>query len=772
MTGKLVGKYITIRGIVQGVGFRPKVYKYARESYLTGWVRNTSAGVEIKITGDPTNITTFCSTLRNSPPPLARIDSFVEVDCEPEKFPDFQIIVSQAEEGGFIPVSPDIALCDDCRREMFDPNDRRFQYPFINCTNCGPRFTIVQDIPYDRSKTTMSGFKMCPDCKREYEDPLDRRFHAQPTACPICGPRLIFKVNGSIIAEKKEALNLTRQYLKDGKIVAIKSLGGYLLACDAYNISAVQELRARKQRSNKPFALMAADLQTIQRHCKVSANEGLLLNSAQHPIVLLERLLESTLPVELAPGQRTLGFMLPYTPHQELILSKEEGFPDVLVMTSGNMSEEPIAFEDGDAGDRLSSLADGFLLHDRSIHIRVDDSVARWVLDRPYILRRARGYAPNPILLPTSMQAVFAAGSELKNTFCLTRDQYAFISHHIGDMENLETLHAFETGIEHYRRLFRIEPEIVACDLHPNYMASNYAREYACDKKLPLIEIQHHHAHLASCMADNGWESDEPVIGVIFDGTGYGTDGHIWGGEFLLGSYTSFERKNHLEYIPLPGGDAAIYHPMRTALAALWKNGLVMDNDLPGMGSMPQKEKSAILAQLKSKVNTPLTSSMGRMFDAVSALLGVCGNATYEGEPAILLETVADNSEKDCYKWGQINESIPLVPIFTSMVADIKKKVPASIISARFHNSIVQLVKDVCTTISRETGIRTIALSGGVWQNMYLLSQTVPLLESMGFEVLWHRQVPTNDGGISFGQAVIAGNMHKNRGNYVSGSSR
>jgi hydrogenase maturation protein HypF len=761
MTGKRTGRQITIRGIVQGVGFRPKVFSYAQSNHLTGWVRNISSGVEIRISGAPSDIDAFVQALRDTPPPLARIDEFCSEECPAENFIDFQIISSQSEEGEFIPVSPDIALCDDCKRELFDPKDRRYLYPFINCTNCGPRFTIIRDIPYDRPKTTMAGFTMCPACRKEYEDPANRRFHAQPIACPVCGPQLSFEIKDKVVAIKDAALNLARQFLKNGKIVAVKGLGGYLLACDAYNVQAVEELRNRKHRTNKPFALMAADLKTVENHCHVSASERSLLISVQHPIVLLEKKVDCRIPEEIAPGQRTLGFMLPYTPHQELLMLKDEGFPDVLVMTSGNLSEEPIAYEDDDAHLRLDVLADGFFLHDRPIHIRVDDSVVRINRNQSYLVRRSRGYAPNPVLLPVEMGSVLATGTELKNTFCMTRDRYAFLSHHIGDMQNQETLNAFESGIEHFRKLFRIEPEIIACDLHPDYLASNYGRELSCKQNLPLVEVQHHHAHLASCLADNGWDSKEPVIGVIFDGTGYGSDGNIWGGEILIGGYASVERRFHLEYFPLPGGDAAIHHPTRSAIGLLWQNGLEWRTDLPITSFTSDQERSVLQAQLERSLNTPLTSSVGRLFDAASAILGICHEASFEGEPAILLEAVASDTEKGCYDWGMLETSIPTRPLLTAMLKDIQNKVPTPIIASRFHNSIIQLVKDVCTTIEKQTGIRTIVLSGGVWQNMYLLSRILPLLETSGFRVLIHHQVPTNDGGVSLGQAVVAGQKKK-----------
>ncbi len=750
------GARIFARGIVQGVGFRPFVYNLAVNHNLTGWVRNTSGGVEIELNGSPTAIQAFIDTLQHNPPPLARIDELRVEPCSPNSYTQFDIFSSQPQEGDFLPVSPDVALCPDCRRELLDPTDRRFRYPFINCTHCGPRFTIIQDIPYDRPKTTMAGYKMCPQCSVEYHNPLDRRFHAQPTACPVCGPQISFVSKGQLQAQGEAALQTARAWLQDGKILAVKGLGGYHLACDAANRRAVTELRNRKKRSDKPFALMALDLQAVHRHCVVSEEEAELLQSRAAPIVLLQKRPESNIAADVAPYQNTLGVMLAYTPLHVLLLESAPDFPDMLVMTSGNLSEEPIAYEDDDAQTRLAPLTDGFLLHDRPIHMRVDDSVARVIAGAPYLLRRSRGYAPDSIGLHTPVPPILAAGAELKNTFCLTRDRYAFLSHHIGDLENFETLRSFEEGIAHFERLFRIQPQAIACDLHPDYLATRYAQRRAAGQGLPLIAVQHHHAHLAACLADNEWSAPEPVIGLSFDGTGLGTDGAVWGGEVLLGGYASFERIAHLRYAPLPGGDLAVRRPARMALAHLWQAGLDWEPDLPPVQSLCYEERTALRGQLLHHLNAPSTSSMGRLFDAAAALVGGRQTATYEGQAAIDFEAAADLDEPGAYEFAVTGENLDPAPVWEALMADWRAGVPLAVLSARFHNSVVNLSTACCSAIRRSHGVHTVALSGGVWQNKYLLERTLRGLEKEGFTVLIHRRVPANDGGLALGQALIA----------------
>ncbi len=755
-TEEMVGRKIQVRGIVQGVGFRPFIYTLALEHGLTGWVRNTSSGVEIEVNGQPEAVEAFETQIRSKAPPLARIDALESQPQPPNGAAGFEILTSQPQEGEFIPISPDMTICADCQRELFTPADRRYRYPFINCTNCGPRFSIIKDIPYDRPRTTMAGFAMCAECEAEYHNPLDRRFHAQPVACPVCGPQIWFEAGGKRTAEREEALRTAREWLKQGKIIAVKGLGGFHLACDASNPAAVDELRRRKKRSDKAFALMAFDLAAVERQCYVCGEEKELLTSRQRPVVLLERRPVSTIAAEVAPGQHTLGFMLAYTPLHLLLMEPGEGFPDALVMTSGNLSEEPIAYKDTDAIERLSPLADGFLLHDRPIHMRVDDSVARVVRGQPCLIRRARGYAPDPLQLPVDMPPLLATGAELKNTFCLTRERYAFVSHHIGDLENYETLQSFEEGIEHFQRLFRIRPEAIACDLHPDYLASRYARQRAQAENLPLVEIQHHHAHLAACLADNDWASDAPVIGFSFDGTGYGTDGAIWGSEVLYGGYRGYERRFHLAYVPMPGGDAAVRKPGRMALAHLEAAGIEWEGDLPGVDAFCAEDRHAIRSQLKLHLNTPVTSSMGRLFDAASALLGVRQTATYEGQAAIELEALAAKDERGTYPIRVEGGIIDPSPLWEALIADWRAGTDLPRLSARFHNTIAELVLDLSRRLRAETGCRTAALSGGVWQNRYLLERSCRLLADDGFEVLLHRQLPANDGCIAVGQAAVA----------------
>ncbi|HEX7540834.1 MAG TPA: carbamoyltransferase HypF, partial [Anaerolineales bacterium] len=574
-----------ITGIVQGVGFRPFVYGLATRYALKGWVRNTSAGVDIEVDGIQETLNAFILSLKTELPALARVDTFNVSFGSPGRFATFEIVHSEAVEGAFQPISPDVSVCPDCLRELFDPADRRYRYPFINCTNCGPRFTIITDIPYDRPNTTMAPFEMCPDCAAEYLNPLDRRFHAQPVACPVCGPKVWLETVGVTVKSTPPdgdvAIFAAQKLLADGKILAVKGLGGFHLACDATNAEVVCELRFRKLRVDKPFALMMPDIASIEKNCFVSHAERELLESRQRPIVLLRRKPESNIAVEVAPKQDTLGVMLPYTPLHYLLLNVDNPSLRAIVMTSGNLSEEPIATGNDEARQRLSSLADAFLMHNRDIHIRCDDSVVRVFDNKTYSLRRSRGYAPDSLQLPFEVPSFLATGSDLKNTFCLTRERYAFLSQHIGDMENYETLRSFEEGITHFECLFRIQPEAIAYDLHPNYLSTRYALERAERQNLPAIGVQHHHAHIVACMADNGLDGSRPVIGLAFDGTGYGDDGAIWGGEFLVADYAGYKRKFHLAYFPLPGGDAGIKRPARTAMALLWSLGLEWDESLP-----------------------------------------------------------------------------------------------------------------------------------------------------------------------------------------------
>jgi hydrogenase maturation protein HypF len=749
------GARVHITGVVQGVGFRPFVYALAKELSLSGWVRNTSAGVDIEVDGTEQALRRFTIALEEKAPPLARIDDVNVEFCPANGHTSFEIVPSESIDEAFQPVSPDVSTCQDCLREVMDPGDRRHRYPFTNCTNCGPRFTIIEDIPYDRPKTTMSPFEMCPDCAQEYTDPLNRRFHAQPVACPVCGPHIWLEVKGDRRAEREDALQTARQMLMEGKIVAIKGLGGFHLACDATNLSAVSDLRQRKLRVDKPFAVMMADIDAASSECVLSDAEAHLLECIERPIVILQRKPDSSVVPQVAPGQGTLGIMLPYTPLHSLILEREQGFPRALVMTSGNLSEEPIATENEEALERLSELADAFLMHDRGIHTRCDDSVVRVEEESVYPLRRSRGYAPFPVHLSWDSPPLLAVGAELKNAFCLANGRYAFLSHHIGDLENFETLRSFEDGVEHFQRLFRTEPVLLAYDLHPDYMATRYAIERAELEGLPAYGVQHHHAHIAACMAENGLSDDPPIIGVAFDGTGYGIDGAIWGGEFLLTRYSNFERSFHLAYVPMPGGDTAVRQPWRLALAWLDQIGLEWSEDLAPVAAADEQTRRTLRRMLDLDLNSPKTSSMGRLFDAISALTGVRQNVNYEAQAAIEFEALVDSQESEAYELAVDERIIDPAPLVAAVVADMRKGIPVPKIAARFHNGISEMVVRVCKRMSERSGSKNVALSGGVWQNRVLLRRVHSLLRESGFRVYIHRQIPANDGGICLGQAAV-----------------
>jgi len=771
---------ISVRGIVQGVGFRPFVYGLAVKHNLKGWVYNTSEDVRIEVEGEAEAVEQFELELEAKAPPLAHIESVTIEHHPPLGYKNFEIRQSQAQEGKYQLISPDVATCQACLGELLNPEDRRYRYPFTNCTNCGPRFTIIEDMPYDRPKTTMRSFQMCPQCQKEYDNPLDRRFHAQPNACPKCGPRVELVDNqGNLVTPIESGSNpiaAASQLLKEGKIVAIKGLGGFLLACDATDDTVVKTLRQRKKRSSKPFAIMVATVDEAKRHCYVSPEEENLFTSPQSPIVLVRWREDSSVSREVAPNLRFLGVMLPYTPLHHILL-RDTGLP--LVMTSGNLSEEPIARDNDEALRRLSGIADYFLIHNRDIYSRYDDSIAIVERGTSQLIRRARSYAPYPIRLSFEAKQVIGCGAEEKNTFCLTKDNYAFLSQHIGDMENMETLEHFDSTISLYKRLFHIEPEIIAHDLHPDYLATKYARELG-ESGMKLIPVQHHHAHIASCLADNGLES--AVIGVAFDGTGMGADGNIWGGEFLVADCRNFRRAGHLEYLPLPGGAAAIKRPYRTAigyiLTLLGENAL--DHDLPVMREADDMEIEVIKRQIERKINSPLTSSVGRLFDTISALLGIRGEIDYEGQAAVELEMAALSSviarpvpseareldeairsNNESYPYHIVEDEgiriVRLRDLLSAVIDDLHQGISKGMISVKFHNTVARMINEMCHLIADETPmVSGVALSGGVFQNRLLLQKTVSLLESSGFQVFTHRQVPCNDGGISLGQAVIA----------------
>jgi len=756
---------IRVEGIVQGVGFRPFVYTLATGLGLAGFVGNDADGVFAEVEGPPEAVSTFLLALERDAPPLARIERVAATPIEPAGVATpatpagarpFAIIASGPAGPRRTLVSADTATCADCLRELADPAGRRFGYPFINCTNCGPRFTIVRDVPYDRPLTTMAAFAMCALCETEYRDPADRRFHAQPTCCPACGPRLaVLDPAGSALPG--EPLAAAADLLRQGLIVAVKGLGGYHLAADAAGEKAVADLRARKHREDKPFAVLVADLAAARQLGEVGLAAAGLLASNARPIVLLTRHPDAAVAAATAPGNRSLGVMLPYTPLHHLLL-QAVGRP--IVLTSGNSSDEPIAYRDDDALARLGGIADAFLTHGRAIHVRTDDSVARVVRDRPMLIRRSRGYVPEPISVNAEFpRQVLACGAELKNTFCLAKGRHAFISHHVGDLENAETLRSFTEGIEHFRRLFDIDPRVVAHDLHPEYLSTKYALELAeaDPDRLQLQGVQHHHAHIASCLADNG--ADGPVIGVAFDGTGYGTDGTIWGGEFLLAGLAAFERVGHLTPVPMPGGAAAIRQPWRMAAAYLDAAGL--SEPAGGLDVMRRNQErwAAVTAMAQRGINAPLTSSAGRLFDAAAAILGVRDAINYEGQAAVELEQLADAAETGAYP-ARIQPGDPFQvqggDLVQAVMDDLAAGTAPAVIAARFHHGMAALIEAGCLLMRERHGMDTVALSGGVFQNLLLLGGTVTRLEARGFRVLVHSRVPCNDGGISLGQAVVA----------------
>ena len=742
---------IEVGGIVQGVGFRPFVHSIATRLGLGGSVQNDSRGVMIEIEGKLHQLETFLYKLQREAPPLAVIERVASTTIAAVGQRDFRIVESTGGEGRSTLVSPDIATCDECVGEIFNPANRRYRYPFNNCTNCGPRFTIVRGVPYDRPLTTMADFVMCADCSREYHDPGDRRFHAQPISCPRCGPTLMLVDRYGVRVDFDPILK-TAELLRAGHIIAIKGIGGYHLAADATNECAVGTLRARKYREDKPFAVMVSDIGLAQMLAQIDPAEERLLLGVRRPIVLLRRSYDANLADSVAPGSRVVGLMLPYTPLHHL-LCRQVGAP--IVLTSGNVSDEPIAYRDDEAFERLGAIADFFLTHDRPIQTRSDDSVLRVFRGRDFPVRRSRGYAPQPVSLPWNVRRpILACGAELKNTFCLAKGHHAFISHHIGNLENYETLRAFTEGIEHYRRLFAIDPAIVAHDLHPEYLSTKYALELA---NVELIGVQHHHAHVAACLADNREEG--PAIGVAFDGLGYGDDSTMWGGEFVVADLLDFERVGHLETIAMPGGAIAIKQPWRMAAAYL---DAIYGDSIPGDFDVFRRNARhwPLVVQLaRAKINAPLTSSVGRLFDAVSAILGIRDSINYEGQAAIELEQKAIETEHSDYDIGvSVGESILLrgKDLIRAVLEDLRDGAPSGIIATRFHNTLARMIVDACSAIRWRRGLEVVALSGGVFQNMFLLRRTVSRLERNGFRVLTHSRVPTNDGGISFGQAAVA----------------
>lgn len=759
---------IQITGIVQGVGFRPFVYNLAATHGLNGYCLNDSEGVVIEAEG--ASLDEFIRDLRLKAPPLSKIETITVTDSSERGFSGFTIRESVAVTGKSVLVSPDISICGDCLRELFDPTDRRHLYPFINCTNCGPRYSIVKDIPYDRPRTTMARFTLCPKCDKEYHDPSNRRFHAQPNACERCGPKawLAYRDGSKTDAGVNfNAIKEAQRLLKEGNILAIKGLGGFHLACDATNDEAVKRLREKKRKSfikggssNKPFAVMSPDMESIRSFALVEEKEEAALKHRMRPIVLLRKS-ASTLSPHVAPGNNRYGVMLPYTP-LHFLLFHEGGFK-ALVMTSGNLSDEPIVISNEEAIARLSMIADYMLLHDRDIYMRVDDSIVRVDNGVQRVLRRARGFTPDAIPLGEEMDEIFAAGPLLKNTFTITKGHNAIVGQHMGDLENVDALEFYKETLRNLKNTFKAEPKAVALDMHPDYMSSAFAKEYAESHGIKIdriIPVQHHHAHIASVMAEHGL-TDE-VIGIAFDGTGLGVDGEVWGGEFFVTSRRTFTRSAHLSYVRLPGGDAAVREPWRMALSCLVSSfGENAEKEAPFFFERREAKEAAIVKRMvETGLNSPLTSSAGRLFDAVASIIGLKDRISFEAEAAIELESIAEIREGlDPYPFG-IKEGKPAIidtaPLIRAIVEDVRRGVSKGEISGKFHLTMAETIVTVAKAIREETGLAKAALSGGVFQNATLLSLALERLEEAGFKCYTNERVPANDGGVSLGQAVVA----------------
>ena len=753
MPNEVTAKKLHVNGIVQGVGFRPFVFQLAEKYQLKGEVANTSSGVTIHVEGSAEHVAAFEKDLAAKPPPLAYV---VEITRQPEtakNYADFTIVKSKGESEISTLISPDVAVCDDCRAELFDPADRRFRYPFINCTNCGPRYTIIDDIPYDRPKTSMRYFKMCAACQAEYDDPTNRRFHAQPNACAECGPRVTLCDKSKNIIVVADPILKAAELLKNGRVLAIKGLGGYHLAVDAANADAVTRLRQRKLREEKPLAVMSLDLAAIRRYAEVNDEEEKLLSSIQRPIVLLKKKTSGLLCDAVAPRNKYFGVMLPYTPLHYLLLQLDF---TALVMTSGNLSEEPIAIDNDEAFDRLAGIADYFLVHNRDIYLRSDDSIVRHAAGTKRFIRRSRGFVPIPVFLQNKVPHILACGAELKNTVCLTKQDKAFLSQHIGDLENLATYDFLNLTVNHLKRILAIHPEIIACDLHPDYLSTRYAEEQPA---IPKIQVQHHHAHIVSCMAEH--KLDGPVIGLAFDGTGYGSDGAVWGGEILIVEKHDFKRVGHLAYVAMPGSTAAIKEPWRMAVSYLQDayGSDVASLNLPALAGL-ERDKLTVVDQMISKgVNSPPTSSLGRLFDGVAAICGIRSRVNFEGQAAMELEMRSAEAAESIYEFEWERHNVVRIlpaPIIRGVVADIQNRVPLAVIGARFHRTVICLFAELCDVVRKENDLNRVALSGGCFQNAMLLTGLIRELAALGFEVFSHEQVPTNDGGISLGQAVVA----------------
>ncbi len=756
----VTAKEISVRGIVQGVGFRPFVYRLATEKGLRGWVQNNGSGVAAFIEGGEASVDSFEMDLARLAPPIAHILDICSVAAAPVGAKGFAIRQSDNDNEKSALVSPDYDVCDECLEEMLDPGDRRYRYPFINCTNCGPRYSIVTTIPYDRANTTMARFEMCRQCRMEYENPDNRRFHAQPVACPVCGPSLALRDGTFNRIDIKDPISEAIGHLADGRIVAVKGIGGYHLAVDAAQEKAVARLRDQKRRDEKPFALMLPSIDIARQYAIIDDTEAALLQSVQHPITLVEKLDLSALP-GVAPGVRRFGIMLPYTPVHHLLFTDDR--LAALVMTSANISDDPIVHTEDDAKVKLYGIADYYLTHDRPIEHRTDDSIETVMDHGPVLLRRARGYTPIPILLDREYPPTLALGADLKNTFCYIKCDRAFVSQHIGDLKYESSFDYLESSIDNFLELIEAdEPAIVAHDKHPDSYAARIAKRKYKDRK--LTAIQHHHAHMVSAMTEAG-AMDRQAIGIIFDGTGYGDDGSIWGGEFLLGSADGYRRVGHTAPLALPGGDKAIREPWRIALAVLDK---IYGDDsfhlkLDWVAKFPEENRKLVVEMVRKKINSPLSHGVGRLFDAASALMGLRHTVTFEGQAAMELESIIRKNVDGHYNARQEQDSdkfiLDFFPSFRELIDDVVNKVPADIISAKFHNTIAHSACSAAKMIRDRFGADTVVLSGGVFQNRYLSDRLGSMLEAGGFNLIRHSRIPPNDGGISLGQAVVAARL-------------
>lgn len=771
MNDSRIRKRLCISGMIQGVGFRPFIFRRARSCGLTGWVRNDLRGVTLEIEGLPKQLERFTRGIRVSTPPLAVIDEIVETRTPLVHDSAFVILSSETRDHGVSPVAADVAVCDECLQELRDLRNRRFRYPFINCTNCGPRFTIIKSLPYDRASTTMQSFTMCGECRREYEDSADRRFHAQPNACQNCGPRIWFR-NASESGEHarldampgqcESALQRFSEAITAGEIVAVKGIGGFHLVCDATNRSAIRALRKRKGRIAKPLAIMVADVDAADAIALFDDSERMTLESVQRPVVLLRKRdgseLAKTLS-DLAPHNDFIGIMLPYSPLHHLLC--EDRRP--LVMTSANFSEDPIVRTNAEATSRLSTIADCYLFHDRDIEVACDDSVVRCVDDTMLPIRRSRGYAPVPVQLPSAGPDVLAVGGEMKSAICITKGEHAYVSQHLGDIGSGESLATLRRNVDHLMELFRVKVAAVACDLHPNYLSVEFACELARSFGTPLIGVQHHHAHACALRAEHRLSNDHPLIACCFDGTGFGIDGTIWGGEFMTATGIGFRRVAHIESFPLPGGDAAIKKPYRTALALLWAHRIAWCDRLPSVIASKASERELLRQQIAKGINCVATSSVGRLFDAVASLIGIRHEVHYEAQAAIELESLAlhavDHVEETKYKF-LIEDASPITvrteTVVRQICNDVLEKRDRSEIAGQFHHAVANMIGDVCVALRKQTGVNTIGLTGGVFQNALLLRLTTANLKRFEFDVRTHRLVPPNDGGLAIGQALVA----------------